>query len=217
MSVTFSAKALAALEGEIAKVQSPARFAHTKGVVKEALRMAALYLPDSASLLHAAALLHDCTKEYGSEEQLRLLSLNGVLLREDERRSPATWHAMTAVFEIERRYSAFAVRELLSAVRWHTTARAGLTVTEAILYLSDVTEEGRVHPACVEMRQRFWGAEPEKMEKEERLRHLHDAVLASLCGVRDSVLAKASGGGTVSRETLEAIEDLSKNPLREDD
>jgi hypothetical protein len=157
-------------------------------------------------MLRAAALLHDCTKEYDTAHTLALLSQAGISLRADEQSTPAIWHAITAPIEITRSYPAFATPALLSAVRWHTTGHAGMTVCEAILYLADVIEAGREYPACVALRAQFWGADPAGMPPDARRAHLADAVLASLQGVRESLLRK---GQPVCADTLAAIADLT--------
>ncbi len=170
--IAFDTRALADLESAVEKVLSPYRMAHTRGVAKMAERLARLYLPREASLLRAAALLHDITKEMPREEHLDILRAAKRPLRRDERENPKVWHAITAPIVIKEHYPAFAVPALLSAVRWHTTAHARMTVREAILYLADYIEEGRTFSDCVTLRHFFFDAEPEKMPVSARRAHL---------------------------------------------
>ncbi len=199
-------QAVDALRETLRPTMSKKRFAHTLGVEECAARMAALLAPDEAVMLRAAALLHDCTKEYDAKSTLAVLAREGLALRPDEAATPAIWHAITAPLEIARQYPAFATPSLLSCVRWHTTGHAGMTVCQAILYLADVIEEGRAYPACVSLRECFWGASIERMTPKARLAHLAEVTLASLCGVRDSLLQK---GQRVCEDTLAAIADLT--------
>ena len=67
----------------------------------------------------------------------------------------------------------------MNAVRWHTTGRAGLTLTEQLLYLADYIDESRLFPDCVRLRSFFWGANPERMTEEERLVHLRRTLIMS--------------------------------------
>lgn len=203
----LDAASLAALRERVKSGMSPKRFAHTLGVEECAVQMARIYCPAQQEMLAAAALLHDCTKEYGPAAEQAVIAREQILLREDELASPQILHAITAPAEIRRLYPELADAELLSCVRWHTTGREGLTLCEAILYLADVIERGREYPACVALRNRFWNADPAQMPKEQALAHLADCVLASLCGVRDSLARK---GAPVCRDTLAAIGDLTK-------
>ena len=41
---------------------------------------------------------------------------------------------------------------MLGAIRWHTTGHANMTKLEKIVYLADLTEEGRHYPDVAEMR-----------------------------------------------------------------
>lgn len=197
---------LDALRERVRGEMSPARYAHTLGVERAVARMARLYCPDKEQMLRAAALLHDITKEQTKEQCAALLAEEGIALRPDEAATPAIYHAITAPIEIRRHYAAFASEELLSAVRWHTTGHADMTLTEALLYLADVIEEGRAYPACVALREQFFGAAPEQMERGERIAHLVRVLQASLVGVRDSILAR---GGVVCADTEAAIASLN--------
>ena len=186
---------------------SPKRFAHILGVEQTVARMAELYCPEKRELLCAAALLHDCTKEYDEQQTKAVLAREGVRLRPDEKESPQIWHAITAPLEIPRFYPAFADAELLSMVRWHTTGHTGMTLPEALLYLADVIEPTRDYPTCVALRERFWGADLTAMTHEERAAHLCDVLRSSMTGVRESLMAR---GLPVCEETLCAIEYLKK-------
>ena len=202
----FSPAVLDRLRSQMQQQLSPARYAHTLGVEACAARMARLYCPSQEGMLRAAALLHDCTREYDSARTEEVLLREDICLRIDERACPQIHHAITAPPEILRCYPDAADPALLNAVRWHTTGHAGMTVCEAILYLADVIEQGRSYPACVALRDHFWDANPSQMKKEERLRHLRDTVLESLIGVRDGLLVK---GRAVCEDTLAAIADLN--------
>ena len=200
-------KTLNDLRACMAARMSPYRMAHTLGVEKMTARLAALFAPDDAPWLCAAALLHDITKEEKNEKQLQLLAAAQITLRPAEAASPKTWHAITAPLVIAAEFPAFATEPLLSAVRWHTTGRAGMTLGEAIVYLADYIEEGRSFPDCVTLREMFWGKDPAKMDAATRQRHLCDVLL---CSFDMTVADILSAGGTVCLDTLAAREDLKK-------
>lgn len=204
---TFSEGQLSALREKISQTLSEKRMRHVLGVEQTVREMAALYCPEKTQMLRAAALLHDCTKEYDDNATRAVLKREGIKLSPDERESPQIHHAITAPLEIPRLYPDFAEEELLSCVRWHTTGREGMGVAEAILYLADVIEPTREYPACVALRERFWGSDPAAATSEERAAHLCDVLRASLVGVRESLMAK---NAPVCADTLSAIEYLKK-------
>ena len=102
------------------------RMAHTLGTEQAVARLAALYCPERENMLRAAALLHDVTKELSDTAQAEIFSTHGIVLRDDEAASPKVWHGMTAALVIPEKYPDFVDGELISAVRWHTTGRAGM-------------------------------------------------------------------------------------------
>ena len=201
----FSERVLDALREELRGTMSQKRFAHTLGVERTVAEMAALYCPEKTGMLRAAALLHDCTKEYADGQTRAVLEASCVYLRPDEEESPQIWHAITAPLEIPYLYPDFADPELLLCVRWHTTGHTGMTVPEALLYLADVIEPTRQYAACAALRARFLDADPATMTKEQRAVHLRDVLFASLVGTRDHLMAK---NAPVCADTLLAIEYL---------
>ena len=168
----FSDRALDRLREQLRATMSQKRFAHTLGVEQTVSEMAALYCPHKTGMLRAAALLHDCTKEYSDKETKAVLSREGMKLRSDEKESPQILHAITAPTEIARLYPELADEELLSCVRWHTTGREGMTVPEALLYLADVIEATRTHESCCVLREFFWHSLPVTDDTVEQTLHL---------------------------------------------
>lgn len=140
------------------------RYAHTLGVERECKALGELLLPEKINKLRASALLHDITKVLGAEEQLKLCDDLGIKYGKRDLMSPKLFHARTASELIKRDFPEFADDEIISAVRYHTTGRRGMTLFEGIVYLADYIEETRTFEECKELRRCFWGA-VEKGEK----------------------------------------------------
>ena len=158
---------------------SPYRFVHTAAVETMVSRLCALYCPEKTYILRAAALLHDLTKEQKAPEQEALCARLGVELTPVDKMTPKTHHAKTAAALIPVKYPAFAHEEVISAVRYHTTGRADMTLGEKLLYLADYIDESRTFPDCVTLRTCFWEACPEALSYEDRLILLDDVILLS--------------------------------------
>lgn len=146
---------LTSVRRDVAARLSPGRAEHTLGVERAAIWMAERLCPSKTPLLRAAALLHDITKEYSFEKQLKICGEFGIILRDDEKSSPGVLHAITAAAIIPREYPQLASAELCGAVRWHTTGRADMTLSEKIIFLADYIEDGRGYESCRALRASF--------------------------------------------------------------
>lgn len=202
---TVTEEMLDGLRAEIMEKLSPKRFRHTVAVEDMVARLCALYCPEQTMQLRAAALLHDVTKELGVEEQTLLCHAYGIPIGRDDLLAPKTLHARTAAAQIPVEYPSFDDPLIVSAVRWHTTGRAGMTLTEKLLYLADYIDASRSFPNCVILRRYFWGAEPQSMNAEERAALLLDTLLLSYdMTVRDLL----DEGTPLATDTVEARNEL---------
>lgn len=126
------------------------RFAHSLAVADEAYRLAVRYGcdPDKA---RTAGILHDILKDTSPQTQLQILNDFGILLSDVEKRAPKLWHARAGAVFIEQVLK-LDDREIVEAVRYHTTAKAGMSVLEKVLYLADFTSADRDYDDVDEMR-----------------------------------------------------------------
>lgn len=137
---------IAAIRGKL----RPERFAHSLNVAEEAKRLAQKYGADPEKA-YTAGILHDIMKNSPPEEQLSIMDQAGIILTADERANPKLWHAMAA--EAYAR-TVLQVRDadILQAVRYHTTARAGMSVLEKVLYIADFISADRDYNGVEGMR-----------------------------------------------------------------
>lgn len=177
--MTINQQALQELRERVTADMSPKRARHTLAVEQMAARLAALYCPEKEQILRVAALLHDVTKEWPTEQHVAFLEVNGIEVTALDLAAPKTLHARTAAVLIPAAYSAYADAEVMSAVRWHTTGREGMSATEKIVYLADYIDDSRTFPDCVKLRSAFWDADPESMSQAEREAHLTRVLVQS--------------------------------------
>ena len=85
--------------------------------------------------------------------QLQILNDFGILQDDVEKQAPKLWHAHSGAVFLQY-VLGIEDEEIISAVRYHTTARAGMTLLEKILYLADFTSADRDYPDVDEMRRR---------------------------------------------------------------
>lgn len=184
---------------------SDKRRIHTLAVEQMALRLGAIYAPDKINILRAAALLHDVTKEIKLQGQLELCDKYGIEVSENDKLAPKTFHAKTAAKVIEDRYSEYAHDDVVSAVRWHTTGREGMSICEKIIYLADYIDDSRKFPDCVKLREYFWGKDIASMNENERQSHLRDTLILSYDMTISNLLDENS---PVAKDTFDARNEL---------
>ena len=135
------------------------RFHHSLEVTKEARRLAEKYGADPARA-YTAGLLHDILKDTAGDAQLQILKDFDILQDDVEKQAPKLWHAHSGAVFLEK-VLGVEDEEIIRAVRYHTTARAGMSLLEKILYLADFTSADRDYPDVDEMRRQVEiGLEP---------------------------------------------------------
>lgn len=197
----ISEKMLSELRTSVRDGMSEKRYRHVAEVEKMAERLALLYAPKKKDKLRVAALLHDITKEYTTEQHRNVCKKYGIEITGLMESAPKTFHALTAAALIPDLYPEFADEEIIGCVRWHTTAREGISIPEAVVYLADYIDDSRTFEDCVALRHFFWDAEPEKMSDKERVEHLRKTLIMSL---DMTITALIADGMTVSDDTFKA-------------
>ena len=126
------------------------RYLHSVNVAKEAARLAEKYGadPEKARL---AGILHDITKETPADQQLKIMEKFDVQLTDIERSAPKLWHAISGAVYIEHELG-IKDKDILDAVRYHTTGRAGMSLFEKVLFIADFTSEERDYNGVDKMR-----------------------------------------------------------------
>lgn len=121
------------------------RLPHIRGIEQEAALLARLNGADEDKA-RRAAILHDCTKYWPDERHLALCERYGVPVDEVERANTGLLHAKTGAIVAREVFGMD--EEICSAIRWHTTGRAGMSLLEKIVYIADYAEPSRTYPSC---------------------------------------------------------------------
>ncbi len=114
---------------------------HSLNVSIEARRLAEKYGADPERA-EIAGLLHDITKEFDDETQLKIIHDGGIILSAVEQASPKLYHAISASVYVRERFG-IEDEDILNAIRYHTTARAGMSALEKVVFLADFTSADR--------------------------------------------------------------------------
>ena len=176
------------------------RYRHTLSVANECKKLAIMLSTDPDPIVKAAY-LHDITKEMPENEQIALCKAYGTYLDGDTLNSPKTLHSFSAPALIMRDFPEYADQTVLSAVRYHTTGRADMTLAEKILYLADYIEPTREYDDCTEVRICFYN-NPNSPEEA-----LDEAILLSL---KITVRQLLDDGRAIHPQTINAYNDFLK-------
>ncbi len=129
---------------------TPKRYIHSLAVADQAEYLAAKYGADTQKA-RVAGLLHDILKDTDRDSQLQILQDFDILLDTVEKKAPKLWHARAGAVFVENILGIHDT-EILNAIRYHTTGRAGMSLLEIVLYLADFTSADRDYPDVDVMR-----------------------------------------------------------------
>lgn len=127
----------------------PKRFEHTKGVAKTAIHLAEKYGEDKEKA-EIAGILHDVVK-FADKDWLKqnILSehLDPMLLTFHHE----LWHGPVGSIVAKKEFF-IEDEDILHAIRFHTTGRAGMSNLEKIIYIADMIEPSRSFPGIEVLR-----------------------------------------------------------------
>ena len=167
------------------------RYIHSLGVAESAKELAAIYGYDEDKA-YKAGLLHDIMKNATKEYQLQIMEKGGIILSQAEKNNPKLWHAMAGECYL-RDEMGITDEELLGAIRYHTTGKAGMNLLEKIVYIADYISKERNYPDVDVMR---------RLSKEVSLEE------ASLYALRFSIRKFESIGGIIHTDSIDYYNEL---------
>ena len=138
------------LEQVVISLLKPSRVKHVLGCRDTAVELAKHWGANETDAARAG-ILHDITKAIDGPLQLTLCAAYGKLLDDFSKRYPKTLHALTGSMVAKR---IFGENEaVVSAIEFHTTGRADMTLLEKIIYVADYMEPNRDFPGVERLRE----------------------------------------------------------------
>lgn len=126
------------------------RYLHTLGVAETAMILAKQYGVDEKKA-ELAAIFHDYAK-FRSKEEMREIISSRELPKDLLDYNSELWHAPAGAYLVEKE-AGITDREVLNAIRFHTTGRPGMNPLEKVIYLADYIEPGRHFPGVEDVRE----------------------------------------------------------------
>ncbi len=139
------------LTADIRARLSDYRFEHSLNVARCAVSLAEKYGGNTEKAF-LAGLMHDVLKELDKPSALSFFEKHGIALTRLELSAPKLWHAVSGAFYLKETYGFD--DEIISAVRYHTTGKADMTLLEKIIFIADFISDDRDYPGVDEMRER---------------------------------------------------------------
>lgn len=138
------------LEPIVVSLLNPNRVKHVLGCRDTAVALAKRWGADETDAARAG-ILHDITKAIDGPLQLTLCDAYGKLLDDFSKRYPRTLHALTGSMVAQRIFGENDA--VVSAIEFHTTGRANMTLLEKIIYVADYMEPNRDFPGVERLRE----------------------------------------------------------------
>ena len=180
------------LEQVVISLLKPGRVAHVLGCRDTAVELAKHWSVDTTDAARAG-ILHDITKALDGPLQLTLCREHGIILDDFSTQNPKTLHALTGSFVAKRIFGENDA--VVTAIRSHTTGRAGMGLLEKIIYVADYMEPNRDFPGVEELRRLAFS----------------DLDGAMRLGLEMTVSILRANGAQISAASLEALDDLNRN------
>ncbi|HHY53598.1 MAG TPA: HD domain-containing protein [Clostridiales bacterium] len=128
----------------------PKRYHHSLMVEQAAMELAALHHGDWYRA-GFAGLLHDICRDNHPTWQQYYMECHGFSLSDEWRLNPQIWHSVCGSLYLQHELD-ISDPEILRAVRYHTTGRAGMSQLEQIVFVADAVSEDRNFPGVEELR-----------------------------------------------------------------
>ena len=126
------------------------RYEHSLRVANYCKRLAQIYKADE-NKAYLSGLVHDCAKNLEEYYMLNKKVNSDIILDIEEKNNPKIQHAPIGAAVCKNLYG-ISDNEIISAVRYHTTARENMSLIEKILFISDKIEPNREYDTVEELR-----------------------------------------------------------------
>ena len=166
------------------------RFYHSLCVADSAEELAKKYGCDEKKA-RICGILHDIMKNTPLNQQLDFLTKQGISLTDTELSNPKLYHALSGA-EYVKSILKIDDEEIYNAVRYHTTARKGMSLMEKVIYIADFISADRDYDDVDIMRKKA----------EESLES------AMLYGLKYSIAEITSRGSTLHPDSVDAYNEL---------
>ncbi len=131
---------------------SEKRYIHSLGVAEEAVSLARHYGADEDKA-YIAGLCHDVAKEIPNDiAKYMLKEKYGAVLSDVEEVTHKLLHGPLGAYMAQSEFGISDI-EIIDAIKYHTTAKANMSMLCKIIYMADYTEKNRTYEGVEELRE----------------------------------------------------------------
>ena len=128
------------IKKDLKDILSEKRYTHSVGVMEMAAKLAEIYRADIETA-KLAGILHDIAKEMSSEEKLKYVKENNIIINEVERINTPILHGKIGADIAKKKYGIN--EQVQRAIEYHTTTNPNMDLISKIVYVSDKIELNR--------------------------------------------------------------------------
>ena len=167
------------------------RFIHSLNVADKCAYLAKKYNYDE-NKAYFCGLIHDICKNESTENMLQMFDRFGIMLDNVQKNVELLWHSIAGALFIQEKFD-ICDKEIICAVRYHTTGRRNMTKLEKIVFLADIISDDR----------QFDGVEYLRDVSEK------DLDVAVFEALKSSIMNLTSKGAQIHTDTIDAYNYLS--------
>lgn len=139
------------IKSYIEQALSEKRFVHSIGVAEEAVRLAEKFGADTEKA-YVAGLVHDVAKEIDADSAREMLKERfGINVDPVTYNVPKLLHAPLGACLAQTEFGIYDA-EILDSIKYHTTAKAEMSLLTKIIYMADYIEPNRTFEGVDELR-----------------------------------------------------------------
>lgn len=139
------------IKKDLEEVLSEKRYNHSLGVADEAVRLAEHYGADRDKA-YVAGLVHDCAKEIENAKAKAMLTEKyGLTIDPIAMCTHKLLHGPLGACIAQKEFEIYDA-EILDAIKYHTTAKANMSLLTKIIYIADYIEPNRDFDGVEELR-----------------------------------------------------------------
>lgn len=116
------------------------RFYHSECVAKRCVELANIYNVDKEAA-QLVGIIHDIAKEMPNEEKIKYCKENHLPVDDIEKENAGLLHGKIAAHIAKKDFGLS--EDLCSAIKYHTTGKANMSLLDKILYVADMTSDDR--------------------------------------------------------------------------
>lgn len=138
MKMAYTNKSFDEIDRWLKENLNEERYIHSMGTMECAVELAKMFDLDEEKA-KTAGLLHDCAKCFSNEKLLQIIEEKIPNIEKSELVNYKTLHAPVSAY-ISLNDFGVNDEEILSAIRWHTLGRVGMSNFEKIIFIADKIE-----------------------------------------------------------------------------